>query len=808
MNEVSPDRLCRRLDPTTLPFESTAELPDHDGTIGQPRALDALQFGLEIGTSGYNIFVAGSPGSGRLTTVRDHLLRLAAERPVPDDWVYVQDFAQPDRPRALRLPAGRGRLLVRDLDSFVDAAQQEIRRAFESEAYQARRSDLVEEVEGREQEMRRGIEQFALARGFALQFVPMGIALVPLAEGRPMEAEAVDRLPAEQRAELERRSHEIHDQMQADSRRLRQFEREGAERIAALDRDVALAAAAGPLQQLRDRYADVPDVAAHLQAMEADIGEHVGELRARSQQQEAPQTVSGLLAMVEQEERITRYRGNLVVDNGGTKGAPVVVDRNPTYHNLVGRIEYRSRLGSMVTDFLQIRAGSLLRASGGFLVLEAVDVLSQPFAWEGLKRALRTGEVAVENLGEQLSFIPTATLRPQPIPVDVKVVVIGTPLVHMLLNLHDEDLRELFKVKVDFAPEMSWDDEHVHDYARIVARWVYAKGLLHLDRGAVARVVEHGARLREDQRKLSARMLEISDLVTEASFWAAKAEHALVQAEDVDRAVAEKERRSNLSEERLAEMVDNRTIAIATDGERVAQVNGLTVIDLGDHSFGHPVRITATVAPGRGSVESIERQVEMSGPSHSKGVLILGGYLAERYGQHGPLALRATLTFEQSYDEVDGDSASSTELYALVSALSGLPLKQGIAVTGSVDQHGDVQAVGGVTRKIEGFYRACAARGLDGAQGVMVPAINVPNLMLRAEVVEAVRAGRFHVWAVESVDEGIELLTGRPAAEVHRLAEERLAGYAETLKRMGGTAAAENGAAPTPPSGARRTPAR
>ncbi|HZS15718.1 MAG TPA: ATP-binding protein [Candidatus Dormibacteraeota bacterium] len=796
MREVSPDELRRRVDPAQLPFSSTAELTGRDGTIGQPRALDALQFGLEIRSAGFNIFVVGAPGSGRLTTVRDHLRTLAAQRPTPDDWVIVQDFGQPDRPRALSLPAGRGRTLVRDLDGFVETAEREMRRAFESEKYQQDRAALVEAVEKREQEMRRGVEQFAAERGFGLQFIPNGIAVVPLVNGRPMEPEVIEHLPAEQRNDLERRSHEIHEQMQADARVMHTLEHEGMEKLADLDRAVAMAAIAAPLQLLRERYADVAAVAAHLDAMELDLAEHVGDLRRRAQPQEAATGMLGLMSMVEREETSTRYRGNLLVDNGGATGAPIVVDRNPTYHNLVGRIEYRSRLGSMVTDFLQVRAGSLLRANGGFLVLEAVDVLNQPFAWEGLKRALRSGEVSIENLGEQLSFVPTATLRPQPIPIDVKVVIIATPLVHLLLHLHDEDVRELFKVKVDFAPDMSWDDEHVMDYAEAIGRWVEAHGLRHFDRGAVTRVVEHGARLREDQRKLSTRMLEINDLVTEASFWATRSGHDLVQAEDVDTAVHKKEYRSNLAEERLGEMVDNRTLTIETAGSRTAQLNGLTVVDLGDHSFGHPVRITATVAPGRGSVESIERQVELSGPSHSKGVLILSGYLSGRYAQKAPLALRATLTFEQSYDEVDGDSASSAELYTLLSALSGLPVKQSVAVTGSVDQRGDVQAVGGVTRKIEGFFRACVARGLTGEQGVMVPAINVPNLMLAEEVVEAVRRGQFHVWAVESVDEGIELLTGRPAAEVHRLVEERLAGFVDTVRQV--SAPAENGAAPVP----------
>jgi len=482
----------------------------------------------------------------------------------------------------------------------------------------------------------------------------------------------------------------------------------------------------------------------------------------------------------------------------------VVIERNPTYYNLTGRVEYRPQFGAMVTDYTQIRAGALHRANGGFLVVEAADALAQPFAWEALKRALRSHEVTIENLAEQLSFVPTASLRPQPIPLDVKVVLIGTPLLHLLLHAHDEEVRELFKVNVDFAPDMDWTEDHVRSYAGYIARWVERAGLHHFDRSAVARVVEHGARLREDQRKLSTRLIDVSDLVTEASFWAGKAGREVVTREDVDQAVSRKEYRSSLWEERLRELIDRRTITIATEGEAVARLNGLTVIEMGDHSFGLPVRISATASLGRGSIESIERQIDLSGPIHSKGVLIVSGFLAEKYAQEWPLALRATLTFEQSYDEVDGDSASSAELYVLLSALSGLPLRQDLAVTGSVDQHGEVQAVGGVTRKVEGFFHVCGARGLTGTQGVVIPASNVPSLMLDDEVVEAARAGRFHVHAVRSIDQGIELLTGVPAGErqadgtypagtVYRLVADRLAGYAERLRGFGDS---HNGSAP------------
>jgi len=801
-HEVPPEQLRRRLDPALLPFRTTADVAPLEGTMGQPRALDALEFGLDIATTGYNLFVVGAPGSGRLSTVRDHLQRIARERAAPGDWVYVHNFAQPDRPRAIALPAGRGRELARDVETFVETAQQEIGRALDADEHQNRRAALVAEVERRAQALRDELEAFASERGFQLRFLPTGIALVPLVDGHPLTPEEGENLPTERRAELETRSQEIHDHLQTEARRLRQVEHEGAQRLDELDRETAAAAVAAVRNGTAEKYAAHPDILEYLHAIEEEMPQRLAEIRERPQSsEESP--LAGLLGGGRRDTS-GRYRVNVFIDNGDLDAAPVVIERNPTYYNLTGRVEYRAQFGSMVTDFLQIKPGSLHRANGGFLVLEALDVLSQPFAWEALKRALRSREVTIENLAEQLSFMPTASLRPEPIPLDVKVVLIGTPLLHLLLFQRDEELRELFKVKVDFAPDMDWSDDHVLSYAAFISRWVQQSGLRHFDAAAVARIVEEGARLREDQRKLSTRLLDVSDLVTEASFWAGKAGRDLVTAADVDQAVSKKEYRSSLLEERIRELIDNRTIVIETEGARSGQVNGLTVLDVGDHSFGQPVRITATASLGRGSIESIERQIELSGPIHSKGVLIVSGFLAEKYAQNLPLALRATLTFEQSYDEVEGDSASSAELYALLSALSGAPIRQSFAVTGSVNQHGDVQAVGGVTRKIEGFFHVCKERGLTGEQGVLIPAANVPSLMLSDEVVEAVRQGRFHVHAVRSIDEGIALLTGLPAGErgedgrypegsVYRMAADRLAGYAERLRGFGES---PNGAVP------------
>ncbi len=799
--EVPPQRLRRRLDPALLPFRTTAEVEPLRGTIGQPRALDALEFGAETQSAGYNLFVSGAPGSGRLSTVREHLERLAAARPAPHAWVYVHDFERPDSPRAIRLPAGLGRRFAADMDEFVEHARRRIAQAFEDEHYGQRRQEILNEIGRRRESLLEELQRFAAARGFMVELTPGGIVAIPIVGGRPLPAEAVRRMSEAERTELERRGGEVQGEVQSVLRRLNQIEREAGEQIRQLDREVALFALDPLFHDLRERYVGQPEVLAHLEEVREDIPDHLADFRREpAPAQPLPMGPPELQA----QQHLARYRVNVLVDQGDRPGAPLVLELNPTYYNLLGRVEYRPSFGMLVTDFLQIKAGSLHRANGGFLIVEALDVLRNPFAWDVLKRALIARQIRIENLSEQFSPVPTASLTPEPIPLDVKVVLIGSPLLYRLLYELDEQFRELFKVKVDFAPDMDWNEEHVQGYAAFISRCVRSSGLRHFDRSAVARVVEYGSRLREHQGKLSARLLDISDIVSEASFWAGRAGHEVVQAEDVDRAVAKKEYRSNLLEERVREMITEGTVLIDTEGARVGQVNGLTVIDLGDHRFGMPARVTARVSLGRGSVVSVEREIELSGPIHSKGFLIVSGYLAQQYAQEHPLAVHATLTFEQSYDEVEGDSASSTELYTLLSALSGLPLDQGIAVTGSVNQHGEIQAVGGVTEKIEGFYRVCQARGLNGRQGVIIPAANVPHLALDEKTLAAIEAGRFHVWAVRTVDEGIELLTGRPAGRrqadgtfppgsVHRLVDERLGSYAERLRAF---SVGPDGAAP------------
>jgi predicted ATP-dependent protease len=791
---VPSEHLRRRVDPAQLPA-TTADVPPLESTIGQPRALDALAFGLEIRSPGYNIFVAGSSGSGRERTVSNVLQQLAPTWPSPPDWVYVYNFAQPDRPNAIRLPQGKGQALAADLESFLQAAQREIPRAFESEDYARHRREALAELSQQTDTLFEALQEYARSQGFAIEITPGGIVTVPVREGQPLSPEEFQHLPAEQQQEIEHRLPELQEHIADTLRQVRQIRKEAGERVRQLDRDVARFTLGPHLDELRETYADQAEVLTYLEQIQRDLPEHLDDFRGREGEREPDSTLSWLPGLPK-EEHLARYRVNVFVDNASLQGAPVIVERNPTYYNLTGRIDHRATFGALVTDFRQIKAGALQRANGGFLVLYVLDVLRAPLAWDALKRALRCGEVTIENLGEQYSALPTEQLRPEPIPLDVKVILLGPPDVYALLYQADPDFQELFKVKADFAPDMDWNDEHLGHYTAFVSRRVREDGLRHFNSSALGRVIEYGSRLREDQRKLSTRLRDIADILSEANYWAGKAGHALVQDADVDQAIARRKFRSNLIEERLQELITTGTILIDTTGARVGQVNGVAVIDLGGYAFGKPSRITARVSPGRGSVQSIEREIELSGPIHSKGVLTLSGYLAGQYSQHYPLALNATITFEQSYDEIEGDSASSTELYVLLSALADLPLAQGIAVTGSVNQHGEIQAVGGVTSKVEGFFAVCKAKGLTGEQGIIIPAANVPNLMLDEEVIHAVRNGQFHIWAVHTSDEGIELLTGCPAGKrgadgqypegtVHRLVEDQVRVYAERLRDFG-----------------------
>lgn len=803
--ELEPGCLRRCVDPERLPFRTTAEVAPLQEPLGQPRAVDALDFGLRISAHGYNLFVVGSDGSGRETAVRAFAERLASSRPTLPDWIYVHNFRDPDRPRAIRLPAGHGRRFAAGMRQLIETARREIPRAFESDDYEHRRRDVVANLAPKRTALLDELREFANARSFVIETSETGFTTTPLIRGEPVSEEAFARLSAAERSDLDRRAEEIQDKAADTFRRIRQLDREEAERLRRLRSDVARFVVGPLFEELKREYADNAAIGAFLEEVEEDLPGHIGDFAPDEEEpgdngpgdddDERPASRHERLDAESRRESLARYGVNVFVDNGDCHGAPVVFEHNPALPNLLGRIDYRSTFGALVTGFDQIKAGAIHRANGGFLILRAVDVLSTPSSWRALERALLARRIEIEGTTDSEAPAPVPILLPEPIPLDVKVILIGTPELHELLYELDPDLQALFKVKVDFAPDMEWTDDAVRGYAALVSRLVRDRELAHFDRDAVARVVEYGARIQEHQRKLSTSLRAIADLVTESSFWAQAAGRDIVMGQDVEQATRKRRYRSSFLEDRTREAVVDGQIRIDVQGRRVGQVNCMSVMDVGGYAFGNPLRITASVRPGRGTVQSVEREVDLSGPIHTKGVLTLVGYLSSTYAQEMPLALAATITFEQSYDEVEGDSASAAELVALVSALADVPIDQGIAVIGSVDQWGQLQAVGGVTQKIEGFFALCKAVGMTGRQGVVIPMANRIHLMLDDEVIQAVAARRFHVWAVAMVDDALSLLVGLPAGcratagiypdgSVHGRAAARLRRYAEQHRRL------------------------
>jgi predicted ATP-dependent protease len=760
---VAPNALRRACDPRTLPFRTTAELQPLEGTVGQDRAVRALDFGLGIEAAGYNVYVAGIPGTGRSTEVRTQLDRIAATRPAPRDWCYVFNFSEPARPRALSLPPDRGHQLSTEVEDLVTALRRDVPRAFESDEYARRHDQVNREVQTQRERFFEALETEAKAREMAVSVTPMGITTVPLLDAKPITKEQYDLLTDERKQQIQGHTAELDSIIAQMAPQLRRLDREAGQLLSELDRQLMLALLTPRLDELKRDFKDEAAVVAYLEALGADLLTHIGDFRSPEEQQ---QPIIPGLPMMPRDGVFDRYKVNVIVTHAQDAHAPVVIADSPTFYHLFGRVDYRSSFGSMVTDHTLIKPGDLHRANGGFLVVRALDVLTAPLVWETLKRALRNQQVRLENMGDQFSVIPTVTLSPEPIPLNVKVAMIGTNAVYQILQTLDDDFRKLFKAKADFTIDVERTDEHALLYARFIAHEVKELGTRPFDRGAVARIIEQSSRMVSDQQKLSLRMIDIVDLVVESDYWACDAGAGTVTAAHVDQAIDQKVYRSSLVEDRVQEFIANGTIKVDVDGAVTGQVNGLSVYDLGDYAFGRPSRITARVSMGRGQVINLEREIQKSGPSHSKGFLILQGYLNGKFAQRQPLSFSASLTFEQVYDEVDGDSASSTELYALLSAIADAPLKQGIAVTGSVNQLGEVQAIGGANEKIEGFYAVCKAKGLTGEQGVMIPRDNVRNLMLKPEVVEAVKAGRFHVWSVAGIEQGIELLTGTPAGKL------------------------------------------
>jgi lon-related putative ATP-dependent protease len=767
---LPPESLCKSCDPEQFDFKTTDELEPLSDVIGQPRAVAAMKFGVGIRQEGYNIFALGPPGMNKRSVIEQFFNEAAASDEVPPEWVYVHNFTESHKPNAISLPAGRGSTLRDDMEQLIEDLMAALSSAFEGEEYRSRLQEIQQELQERQEQALEELREKAEARNMAMLRTPAGLVFAPTREGEVISPEEFQELSEEEKEKLKAETPELQDELQKILQQVPGWQREVRERIDSLNREIANFAVGTLIDELREKYTDLPEVVEHLNDVQDDIVRNVRRIAA-VQEDDGDQMISNpqLLMAIQGSSldapALRRYRVNLLVDHAKTEGAPVVYEVNPTYQNLVGRIEHTAQLGALITDFNLIKAGALQQANGGYLILEAHKLLMQPFAWEGLKRALRSQQLRIESPGQLYSLISTVSLEPEPIPLNVKVALIGEPLLYYLLSALDPEFPELFKVAADFDTQMDRNDENQTLYARMIATIAKRHNLRPFDRTAVARVIEQSARMVQDGEKLSTQTRPVADLLRESDYWAQAHNHDSVSAQDVQEAIDAHHYRMDRIRERMQEQVLRDTILIDTEGERFGQVNGLSVISLGEFTFGRPSRITAQVRLGKGEVIDIEREVELGGPIHSKGVFILSAFMGSRYAQDRPLSLDASLVFEQSYSGIEGDSASSAELYALLSAISKLPLRQSIAVTGSVNQHGEVQAIGGVNEKVEGFFDLCRARGLTGEQGVLIPSSNVKHLMLRDDVVEAVADGKFNVYPVRTIDEGIELLTGREAGE-------------------------------------------
>jgi len=759
--ELGIKQLRRRTDPATLGFKSTEETLPLEHIIGQERAVRAIDFGIHMPGNKYHIVVVGPPGSGRTSVVKQFLDAQARSRPCPNEWCYVHNFDDPGRPRALRAPAGRAAILRREMKELVSRIKEDIPRTLEGELYEQRRREITLEYQNKQQALLEELQKSVNERGFALIQSQMGLHIAPVVDGKALTSEQYDQLDPEARQRLESHRPELTEQFDKTMRITRQLDRERRRALQQITYELIGFVVDQLMADTRAQFQDCPKILEYLDAVRRDLVAHADEYMP--QQAAQPSLIPDPRAI--RDEWSKRYQINVLSSSNPEGCAPVVVEDNPTYQNLIGRIEHRAEFGAMLTDFTHIRAGALHRANGGYLIVEAKDLLSNPLAWHGLKRALHNQEIKIEEIAQFYGLVSTVRLEPEPIPLDVKVVIIAEEWLYQALNTADEDFRDQFKVKAEFHTTMPRTPDTTQDLTRFIGDTCRRQGLRHFDAPAVARIVEEASRLADDQEKLTTRLAVIQEIVEQGAFWAAQAKHALVTAEDVDRAVGERRYRLAHIAERYADRIEEGVVLINTTGSVVGQVNGLSVLQLPHFAFGIPSRVTARTFAGKAGVVSIDREVKMSGPIHDKGQLILSAWLASRFAQERPLTMSATLTFEQSYSGIEGDSASSTELYALLSSLSGIPLKQNLAVTGSINQAGEIQAIGGVNAKVEGFFDVCKRRGLTGDQGVLMPAANVRHLMLRQDIVEAADQGQFHVYAVSTVEEGIELLTDTPVGE-------------------------------------------
>ncbi|HVP76359.1 MAG TPA: ATP-binding protein [Thermodesulfobacteriota bacterium] len=768
--EVPVEKLRWRCDPEALPFETTQAIQACEEVIGQERAQEAIRLGLNIHSVGYNIFVTGLTGTGRFTTIKCILEELNVQGKIPNDFCYVNNFKNPDMPHMLSLPPGQGNAFKKEMENLIETLKKKIPLMFENETYLNKKKEVVEKFRNKQAEMFREFEKKVNKEGFALVQIQMGPysrpGIFPLVEGNPVNMEQLESMVEEKKFskeeldKLKEKQTQLVNELEDIFKETRKSEKEIKEELTSLDNEVISPAVKDSISDIREKF-DHEKVQQYLGEVQEDILTNLGRFREK---EETPPPIPGLV-LPQAADSFSEYQVNVLVDNSETKGAPIIVETTPNYRNLFGTIErVVERSGIWKTDFLHIKAGSFLRGNGGYLIFNALDALMEPWVWPALKRTLKNQVIEIQTY-DPFYFFSTSALKPEPIECDTKVILIGDAQIYYLLYSLDDDFKKIFKIKADFDSVMNKDDDKIQQYASFIRKICNEDKLRPFDKTGIAAVVEQGVRITGRQKKLSTRFHLIADLLREANYWAEKDGSDVISEKHVDRAIDKRNYRVNLIEEKIQEMIDDGTILIDSDGMVVGQVNGLSVYNLGDYMFGKPSRITAKTSLGKAGIINIEREAEMSGPIHNKGVYILTGYLRGKYAQDKPITMSASLCFEQSYSGVEGDSASSTEIYALLSSISGLPLRQDIAVTGSVNQKGEIQPIGGVNEKIEGFFDVCRAKGLTGKQGVMIPHLNIDDLMLRKDVVRAVEEGKFRIYPVKTIDQGIEILTGMEAGE-------------------------------------------
>lgn len=792
--ELLYKELDNKCSETIFTFKNTSELGNYEGIIGQERASKAMKFGLKMKMRGYNIYMSGPTGTGKTSFAKQIVNEIAANQRIPDDWCYIYNFSKPNQPMAINLPAGLGKEFQADMEGFVKVIKQEIENAFDNDQYEKEKAEILKEYEDKKDELLDKLSEDAEAHGFKVNTGSSGIYFLPIIEGKTISEEEFEELDEDIKVQINEKTNILQQDTLEIIRKLKNNEKETKQKVSEWENKIALLALGVQINDLKEKYSKYEVILNYLESVQKDILDNLDDFREEETSEEQPQLV--IPWMQKEETPVYKYKVNVLVDNSGLKGAPVIIDFNPTYSNLIGKIEYENEFGSVSTDYTKIKPGLFHLANGGYLILQAKDVLSNPQAYEAINRVLKTKKIAIENMKDQAGVVAVPAIKPQPIPVDIKVILVGSTSIYQLLYEYEEDFRKLFKVKVDFDEEMDRSEENMLKLASFISGFCRNEKTLHFDKSGVAKIVEYASWLVEDQSKLSTRFNDIVEILCESCMWAEDEGAKYVKARHVKQAISEKAFRCDRLDKKMLEMLNDGTIMVDTAGEEIGQINGLTVMDMGDYAFGKPSRITASTYIGESGIVNVEREVDLSGTSHSKGVLILSGYIGQKYAQDFPLSLSASLCFEQMYGGVDGDSASSAELYAILSSLSEMPIKQYIAVTGSVNQKGEIQPVGGVSYKIEGFFELCKARGLDGKHGVIIPHQNIRNLVLNDEVVDAVKKKLFHIYPVKSIDEGIEILTGMEAgtkgpdgkykkATINYLVNQKLERFALTVLNSG-----------------------